>query len=406
MTPTRIAVTGLGLVTAGGVGVAATWARVCSGESTAAEDPALAGLPVTMSCAVRDFDADEAVGPRSTLAHDRFTQLALVAAREAVADAELDPATWSDARVGVVLGSALGGVATFAAQQQRMAERGPRAVSPLLIPMFMNNMVAGNVAMDLGATGPNFVTSTACASGATAIGAAADLLRDGRCDVVIAGGADASITPLIVSSFARMGALSRRVSRPGAASRPFDADRDGFVIGEGSGVLVLERESHAAARGAPVRARLAGYGASADAHHLTEPDPSGAAVSRALTDALAVAGISAAEVDYVNAHGTSTPLNDLAEATTVAKTLGTDLAISSTKGVLGHALGAAGAIEAALSVLSVETGTIPPTANLERQDPGIDLDVVAGGARDTRVDVAVSNSFGFGGQNAVLVFTA
>lgn len=406
MTGTGIAVTGLGLVTAGGIGVGPTWDRVCSGESTTEQNPKLAGLPVTMSCTVPDFDPDEVIGPRSTLSHDRFTQLALLAAQEAVTDAGLSPETWCDARVGVVVGSALGGVSTLESQHQRMVEMGPRAVSPLLIPLFMHNMVAGQIAMSFNATGPNFATASACASGATAIAAAAELIKDGRCDIVLAGGAEAGITPLIVSSFARMGALSRRVQNPRAASRPFDVDRDGFVIGEGSGMLVLERESHAVARGATIRARFSGYGASADAHHMTEPDPSGTGVSQAMTDALASAGVSAADVDYVNAHGTSTPLNDLAESTTVAKVLGTDLAISSTKGVLGHALGAAGAIEAALSVLSVETDTVPPTANVERQDPRIDLDVVLGEPRKTKVDVALSNSFGFGGQNTVLVFTA
>ncbi|MGP3966794.1 beta-ketoacyl-[acyl-carrier-protein] synthase family protein [Streptomyces sp. 6N223] len=406
MTAHGVAVTGLGLVTAAGVGTKATWDAVCAGRPTAADDPRLAGLPVTISCTVPDFDADRLVDRRSTLVHDRFTQLALVAAREAVAEAGLDPATWCGARVGVVVGSALGGVATSEAQQRRMAERGPRGVSSLLIPMFMHNMVAGHLAMDLGATGPNFVTATACASGATAVGAAAELIRTGRCDVVIAGGTDAAVTPLMVSGFARMGALSRRVAEPAAASRPFDADRDGFVIGEGSGILVLERESHAAARGAAVLARVAGYGASADGHHMTAPDPTGAAASRALTGALEEAGAGAGDVDYVNAHGTSTPLNDLTEARVVAATLGAGVAVSSAKGALGHTLGAAGAIEAALCVLSVSTGMIPPTANLERQDPEVELDVVAGGVRHVTVDVAVNNSFGFGGQNAVLVFSS
>ncbi|MFI0353845.1 beta-ketoacyl-[acyl-carrier-protein] synthase family protein [Actinomadura sp. 9N407] len=406
MTAPGIAVTGIGLVTAAGVGAGASWSGVCGGVSAARRDPALAGLPVDFSCTVPDFDAGRLVGRRSRLVHDRFVQLAIVAAREAVADSGLDPETWDGARVGVVIGCGLGGVATWERQHRLLLDKGPDAVSALLIPMLVPNMVAGHLAMELGATGPNLVTATACASGATAIGTALGLLRDGACDVVVTGGAEAGVSPLIVTGFAQMGALSTRTADPAAASRPFDADRDGFVIGEGSGVLVLEREADAVARGARVRARAAGYGASADAHHMTAPDPAGAGVLRALDAALAEAGVGPSDVDHVNAHGTSTPLNDVAEARVLARTVGGGAAVTSTKGVLGHTLGAAGAIEAALTVLAVETGTVPPTANLTRQDPEIDLDVVAGSPRARRVDVAVSNSFGFGGQNAVLIFTA
>lgn len=401
-----IAVTGLGLVTAAGIGVEASWRGVQSGVSTAKRDPALAGLPVDISCTVPDFSAARNVGRRSTLIHDRFVQLAIVAAREAVSGSGLDPGTWDGARVGVVIGCGLGGVATWERQHSVLLAKGPDAVSALLIPMLVPNMVAGHLAMEFHAGGPNFVTATACASGATAIGTALDLLRDGRCDVVITGGTEAGVSPLIVTGFAQMGALSRRLSEPGAASRPFDADRDGFVIGEGSGILVLERESDALARGARVMAKVAGYGASADAHHMTAPDPEGTGVLRALSAALAAAGVAPDEVDHVNAHGTSTLLNDAVEARVVAKLLGTRAAVTSTKGVVGHTLGAAGAIEAAVTVLAVDTATVPPTANLTRQDPGIDLDIVAGEPRKQRIDVAVSNSFGFGGQNAVLVFTS
>lgn len=287
-----------------------------------------------------------------------------------------------------------------------MIERGPGAVSALLIPMLVPNMVAGHLAMDLRATGPNFVTATACASGATAIGSALQLLRDGTCDVVVAGGGEAGVTPLMVTGFTQMGALSKRLDEPSAASRPFDADRDGFVIGEGSGMLVLEREADARARGATVRARIAGYGASADAYHMTAPDPGGTGVLQALRTALAAAGVMPDEVGHVNAHGTSTPLNDAAEAAVLRKLLGEGAAVTSTKGVVGHTLGAAGAIEAALTVLAVERSTVPPTANLERLDPEIELDVVSGAPREGKLEVAVSNSFGFGGQNAVLVITA
>lgn len=406
MTVAAIAVTGLGLVTPAGIGTEATWRGVCSGLSTAKRDPALAGLPVDISCTVPDFSAGKLVGRRSALIHDRFVQLAIVAAREAVADSRLDPRTWDGARVGVVIGCGLGGVATWERQHRILLDQGPDAVSALLIPMLVPNMIAGHLAMEFQATGPNFVTASACASGATAIGTARDLLCDDRCDVVITGGSEAGVAPLIVTGFARMGALSRRIAEPAAASRPFDVDRDGFVIGEGSGILVLEREPDAMARGARVRAKLAGYGASADAHHMTAPDPAGTGVLRAVNTALDAAGLAPGDVDHVNAHGTSTPLNDAAEARVLAKLLGTRAAVTSTKGAIGHALGAAGAIEAALTVLAVETGMVPPTANLTNQDPDIELDIVAGAPREQRVEVAVSNSFGFGGQNAVLVFTA
>lgn len=403
---TAIAVTGLGLVTAAGIGVEASWAGVCAGQSAARRDPALAGLPVDISCTVPGFNPAEHVGRRSVLVHDRFVQLAIAAAREAVADAGLHPRTWDGARVGVVVGCGLGGVSTWETQHRVLLNEGPRAVSALLIPLLVPNMVAGHLAMEFGARGPNLVTATACASGATAIGTALDLLRAGRCDVVLAGGSEAGVSPLIVTGFAQMGALSRRLNDPAAASRPFDADRDGFVIGEGSGMLVLERAADAVARGARIRASLAGYGATADGHHMTAPDPDGAGLSRALRGALAEAGVGPGEVDHVNAHGTSTPLNDAAEARVLRESTGRRAPVTSTKGVVGHTLGAAGAIEAAFTVMAVDTATVPPTANLEHQDPTIDLDVVAGQARKQRIDVAVSNSAGFGGQNAVLVFTA
>jgi beta-ketoacyl-acyl-carrier-protein synthase II len=398
-----VAVTGLGLVTAAGQGVEATWRGVCDGRSAATRNPALSGLPVDISCTVPDFVASKLVGRRSALSHDRFSQLAIVAAREAMADAGLDPRAWDGARVGVVIGCGLGGVATWERQHQVMLDKGATSVSPLLIPMLVPNMVAGNLAIEFGATGPNFVTATACASGATAIGAAMELLRGGACDVVITGGAEAGVSPLIVTAFAQMGALSRRLADPPAASRPFDADRDGFVIGEGSGILVLEREADARARGARPHALLIGYGASADAHHETAPDPTGAGVLRALHAALAQAGLAPDEIDHVNAHGTSTPVGDLAEARALRRLPGLRASVTAAKGVVGHTLGAAGAIETALTVLSVETATAPPTANVERQDPEIDLDVVVKGARSQPMKVALSNSFGFGGQNAVLV---
>ncbi|NGO70391.1 beta-ketoacyl-[acyl-carrier-protein] synthase family protein, partial [Streptomyces boncukensis] len=393
-----VVVTGLGLVTAAGVGTEPTWRAVCAGESTAATDPVLAGLPVDFSCRVPEFDPKALLGRRATMQYDRFVQLGLVAAQEAVADAGLDPATWDGARVGVVVGCSVGGADTLAKQQRRFHDDGPETVSSLLMPMVIPNMVAGHLGIRFRATGPSLVTSTACASGATAIGVARDMLLQGVCDIVLAGGTDAPVAPLIVTGFRQMRALSTRTEAPAAASRPFDAGRDGFVMGEGSGILVLERAGHAAARGARPRARLVGYGASTDAYHATAPDPAGTGVERAVRTALADAGAAPTDVDHVNAHGTSTPLNDLAEAKVLARCLGTGPAVTSAKGTLGHTLGAAGAIEAALTVLTVESGRIPPTANLESQDPEIEIDVVTKEARRRRSDLALTNSFGFGGH--------
>ncbi len=398
MTGLDIAVTGLGLVTPGGVGVEAGWAAVLAGRSTAAHDPVRAGQEVTTSCRVPDFDADALLGARRALRLDRFARLALVAAREAVAGE--DTGTWDAARVGVVIGTSAGGGETFERQHGVLLADGPTAVSPLLLPMHLPNMVAGQLAMEFGCRGPNLVVSTACASGATAIGVACDLLAARRCDVVLAGGVDALLNPLTMAGFARMGALSRRED-PATASRPFDADRDGFVAGEGAAVLVLRRAEDARADGRRVRARVVGYGATADAHHITNPDPEGRGVIAATTAALADAGAVPADVRHVNAHGTSTQLNDLMEGRALAGLLPSGPLVTSTKGVTGHMLGAAGAAEAVFTVLAVEQGVVPPTANLETLDPRLDLDV-ATAAVPLAIDLALSNSFGFGGQNAVL----
>jgi 3-oxoacyl-[acyl-carrier-protein] synthase II len=400
-----VAVTGLGLVSPAGVGVPLNWERICSGESTASTDPALAGIAVDFSCRVPGFDAVTLLGPKAARRLDRFVQLAVVAAREAVANADLDPATWNGARIGVVLGCGMGGAATWETQHRRLMEHGPGKVSPMLIPMLVPNMVAGQLAMEFGATGPNLVTATACASGATAIGVARDLLRSRACDVVLTGGTEAGLTPLSIAGFAQMGALSGRCDDPAAASRPFDVDRDGFVAAEAAGVLVLERADDARARGVRVHAHLIGYGASADGYHATAPDPQGTGAERAIRAALTDAAVAPDEVEHVNAHGTSTPLNDATEATVLQRVLGDGAVVTSTKGVTGHALGAAGAIEAAYTVLAIEHGMIPPTANLDSQDPEIALDVVAKSPREQRLEVAMSNSFGFGGQNAVLVMS-
>ncbi|MFJ1794405.1 beta-ketoacyl-[acyl-carrier-protein] synthase family protein [Kitasatospora griseola] len=403
--PFHAAVTGVGMVTAAGTGVKAAWDRLCEGGRTAAGPvPELAAIPARFGCAVEDFDPVRAVGRRKAWRLDRCSQFAVAAATEALADAGLDPSGWDGARVGVVLGSGIGGAATWEKQHHVLLEQGPTKVSSLLIPMLAVNMAAGYVAMECGARGPNLVTATACASGTTAIGTARELLRSGACDIVITGGTEACMIPSIISGFSQMGALSERED-PQAASRPFDVDRDGFVPAEGAAVLVLEREADARARGARIRARVSGYGASADAHNATAPDPEGAGAELALRAALADAGLGPADVDHVNAHGTSTPLNDLAEARLIRRVFGGRPAVTSVKGVVGHALGAAGAIEAVATALTLEHGFIPPTANLERQDPRIEIDVVAGTGRTGPVEVAVSNSFGFGGQNAVLLLS-
>ena len=401
-----VAITGLGLVTPAGIGVEASWSRILDAAPAAASDPALAGMPVDFDCTVPGFDADVLIGRRQAWRMDRYEHLAVVAAREALRDAGLDPGSWSAARVGVVIGTALGGTTTFEAQQRNLAAGGVGEVSSLLIPMSATNMVAGYIAIDCGALGPNLVTTTACASGATAIGTARDLLRRNACDVVITGGVEACLSPTIVAAFTRMKALSRRGADPAAASRPFDSDRDGFVIAEGAGILVLERMEHARARGVRIRARLSGYGASADAYHPTAPEPEGSGAERAIHAALADAGVGTDEVDHVNAHGTSTPQGDLAEGRMLRRVLSGRTVVTSTKGVVGHTLGAAGAIEAACTVLAVQHGVIPPTANLDSLDPRIEVDVVSKTPRHQPIDVAISDSFGFGGQNAVLVITA
>ncbi|MFD7735706.1 beta-ketoacyl-[acyl-carrier-protein] synthase family protein [Kitasatospora phosalacinea] len=401
-----VAVTGIGLVTPAGIGVKENWDRVVEGRPTAAHHADLAGLPVTMACRVPGFSPRE-LGLRGAQRWDRYSQFALVAGREALAQAGLGPGDRPDgARVAVIVGSGAGGTATLEEQHRVLIEEGPSEVSSMTLPMGLLNMAAGQLAIDIGANGPCLAPCTACAAGASAIGLGRELIRSGLADVVVAGGAEAPITPLYLSAFARMRALSRRSDDPATASRPFDASRDGFVLGEGAGILVLESEEHARARGARTLARVIGYGASADAHHVTSPHPEGKGAELAVRAALADAGLSGRDVQYVNAHGTSTPLNDVIEAGVVRRVIGTDARVSSTKGVTGHPLGAAGSIEAAYAALAVHHGVVPPTANLTALDPRVDVDVVHGEARPGRVDVALSNSFGFGGQNAALLIAS
>ncbi|MGC0420131.1 beta-ketoacyl-[acyl-carrier-protein] synthase family protein [Embleya sp. AB8] len=400
----NVAVTGIGLVTPAGIGVGTNWDTVCAGRGTGALDPALDTLPVRISCRVPDFDAKALLGGPAAHRLDRATQFALIAAREALADAELTPHAWAGARVGVVIGTGHGGCGSLEREHRVLLEDGPDKVSPFLHPRQLPNMAAGAIATDCGARGPNLAVATACASGATAIGTARDLLLLGRCDVVIAGACEAPITPLTIAGFARLGALSSRSCAPEHASSPFDVDRDGFVAAEGAAVLVLERTGHAAARGARVRAHVAGYGASADAHHPTAPHPQGRGLAAAIRDALRDADASPSDVSHVNAHGTATPANDRIEAAVVARAYPNGPIVTSTKGVTGHLLGAAGAVEAVYTVLAVQHALVPPTANLTRLDPHVQAHI-ATRCVSTKISLATTHSMGFGGQNAVLVIT-
>ncbi|MGD3110520.1 beta-ketoacyl-[acyl-carrier-protein] synthase family protein [Streptomyces sp. YGL11-2] len=404
MTAVDVAVTGLGLVTPAGIGVRATWEGLLSGRSLAAADERLAGLPVNFSCRVPDFDPTALLGRRLSWRIDRFIQMGLVATREAVGDAGWDPTAWDGARVAVVLGNGNGGNDQAQKEYDLLNSGRHEAISPLCITRTVANMLAGEISTDLKALGPSLVTSTACASGGTAIGVARDLLVSGACDIAITGGSESVCNPMAAAGFGQMGALSARVHDPAGACRPFDADRDGFVLGEGAGILVLERLADARARSALIRALVAGYGASADGYHPTSPDPEGQGVVRAIRAALSDAALSTSDIDHVNAHGTSTQQNDLAEARALCSVFGTPPPVTANKGVLGHSVGGAGGIEAAVTVLSLQHQTIPPIANLDRLDPDIDLDVVTQAPRSQHLGAALSNSIGFGGQNAVLAF--
>jgi len=401
----RVVVTGMGAITPLGATVGATWEAMVAGRSGVGRirsfDPT--GLSVRIAAEVADFDPSAHFDSRETRRMDRFAHLGLVAARQAVADSGLDVGA-RPRRVGVVFGSGLGGVTTLVEQAAVLAERGPSRISPFLVPMMIPNMVTGQIAIETGATGPTSCTVTACAASATAIAAAADLIRLDQVDAAIAGGSDAVINPLCVAAFAQMKALSTRNDDPASASRPFDVDRDGFVVGEGGAALVLEEREHALSRGATVLAELAGHGSSSDAHHLTAPDPAGAGAMAAMQAALDDAGLTSDSVGYLNAHGTSTQLNDRTEALAAGEVLGAGVPVSSTKSMTGHLLGAAGAVEAIVCIQVLRHGIIPPTINLLRPDPSFDIDLVAGDARESSATVALSNSFGFGGHNVTLAF--
>ncbi|PXY29787.1 3-oxoacyl-ACP synthase [Prauserella flavalba] len=400
--------TGIGLVTPAGVGRTANWATVCAARPTTRFVDALGDAPVGFASIVPDtFDVDRLAGRRVSRLYDRSTQFALVAARAALNDARITASVLDGARVAVIIGTAFGGAQTFEANHAMLLTEGPGAVNARFLPKGLVNMVSGILSIELGATGPNMVVSTACASGATAIGIGLGLLRSDVADLVVCGGTDASVTPLHVAGFNKLRALTRaRKHTPARASRPFDRDHDGFVMAEGAGILVLERDADAVARGVKPYARLAGYGASADAHHVTAPHPEGHGAKAAVRAACRDAGLDPREIDHVNAHATSTPTGDAVEAAVIADLM-PRAAVTSTKGVTGHTLGAAGAIEAAYTALALRAQKVPPTANLQVPcDKAGELDLVTSSVRTGRFETAISSSFGFGGHNAVLAFTA
>lgn len=401
----RVVVTGMGVKTPAGVTVDALWAAVCAGKGTAKRiqrfDPS--ELPVQFAGEVLDLEPEKYFGPKEVRRVDRFTQLGFGAAADALEQAgELgaDPS-----RVAVIAATGVGGLETMEVNEATFLERGASRVSPFFVPMMMPNAAAGMISIRYGFTGAALCVSTACAAGANAIGEGLRMVRDGSADVVVAGATEAPVTPLTVSAFARMGAMSTRNDAPELASRPFDAARDGFVIAEGAGFTVLETMEHAVNRGAPILGEVLGYGRNADAHHITAPAPGGAGAAACMQLALDDAGLTAHDIGHVNAHGTSTPLNDAGEAEAIRKVFGERrLPVTSTKGVTGHMIAGAGAAEAVISLVALREGLVPPTANLDNLGDDIDLDVVSGAPLPVERKPVVSNSFGFGGHNATLIF--
>jgi 3-oxoacyl-[acyl-carrier-protein] synthase II len=404
----RVVVTGLGGVTPLGNDVETSWATLTAGKSGAAkiEQWDASAYPVHFACELKDFDPSHWIERKQARRMDRFAQMIVAAARQAEEDSGLDVKAEAE-QIGASIATGIGGLQAFQDCYDMLLERGPDRVNPFSIPQIIPNMGAAWVSMELGTRGPLASQCTACAASNMAIGDAADMIRLGRADVVFAGGTEAGITEVGIAGFSAMRALSRRNEAPEEASRPFDAGRDGFVMGEAGAVVVLEELEHARARGAKIYAELLGYGLSSDAKHVTEPDPSGANPARAMKMAFADAGISPDEVDYINAHGTSTPLGDASETKVIKLALGEEVAartpVSSTKGATGHCLGAAGAVEAIFTILAVNRNTLPPTINYDLPDPECDLDYVPNEAREADVRVGVSNSFGFGGHNACII---
>ncbi|MGG1633617.1 beta-ketoacyl-[acyl-carrier-protein] synthase II [Paenibacillus sp. FSL A5-0031] len=404
----RVVVTGMGVITSLGSDLEEFWGNLLDGKSgvSVVEAFDFSEYPTRIAAEVKNFNPEDyGLDKKEARRMDRFVQFAAVASQLAVKDADLQIGTNADPeRVGVMVGSGIGGLGTWEDQHNILLEKGPKRVSPFFIPMMIANMASGQVSMLTGAKGPNSTAVTACATGTHSIGDSFKLIQRGDADVMIAGGAEATIRPTGMAGFCSMRAMSVRNEEPEKASRPFDVDRDGFVMGEGAGVLVLESLEHAQARGAKIYAEVIGYGMSGDAHHMTEPDPDGAA--RCMVKAFKDAGIDPSEIDYINAHGTSTPVGDRSETKAIKKALGDHaykVAVSSTKSMTGHLLGAAGGVEAVILGLTIKSGIIAPTINLDNQDPECDLDYVPNKPREANVRIALSNSFGFGGHNASIV---
>jgi len=405
----RVVITGLGAVTPLGDDVPAMWEALLAGRSGIGPITTFdaSGMDVRIAGEVKNFDPVALFGRRVARRNDRFTLFALEAARQAIADAGLAFGDGLQRTTGVLIGTAIGGILTLLENYDVLQTSGPHRVSPFMAPMMMPNAASATVAITYGLRGPNICVASACATGSHALGEAAEVIRRGHAEVMICGGSEAVIAPLSLSSFKNMGAVSTRNDEPQRASRPFDAERDGFVMGEGAGVLVLESLAHARRRGGRIYAELVGYGATADAAHITAPDEEGAGAARAIALALRDAGLAPEAVDYINAHGTSTPLNDRTETRAIRTVFGSHadrMAVSSTKSIMGHLMGAAGAVEAIACLKSLEAGWVHPTINYEHPDPECDLDYVPNQARRMELNVALSNSFGFGGHNGCLIF--
>jgi 3-oxoacyl-[acyl-carrier-protein] synthase II len=405
----RVVVTGMGAVSPLGLDVPALWqgireARSGIGPITLCD---ASNLDSRIAGEVRGFDPYNYMDRKEVRRNDRFIHLAIAAATEALRTAELSITRENADAIGVIIGSGIGGITTLAEGVVTLQERGPSRISPFLVPAMITNMAAGQVSMMFGLKGPNYCPTSACASGAHAIGEAAEIIRRGWAVAMVAGGSEAPITPIGIASFASAKAISTRNDDPTGASRPFDADRDGFVLAEGGAVLVLEDLEFARSRGARILAELVGYGLSADAYHITQPPPGGEGALRSMRAALHHAGLSPDDIDYINAHGTSTPAGDIAETEAIKRLLGERayrVPVSSSKSQFGHLLGAAGAIEAIVSILAIQEGLLPPTINYTMPDPQCDLDYVPNTPRPARIDVVLSNSFGFGGHNVSLIF--
>jgi 3-oxoacyl-[acyl-carrier-protein] synthase II len=404
----RVVVTGMGAITPVGNDVAATWRAIIDGKPGAAPITKFdaSNFPVRFACEVKGFDPLQYMDRKEAKRADAYAQYAIAGAAQAMADAALtDPGMYDPDRVGVILGSGIGGLKSFEEQHDIYRERGASKISPFFIPMFIADIAAGLVSMRFNAKGPNYATVSACATSAHAIGDAFRTIQYGDADIVITGGSEATVTPMAIGGFANMKALSERNDSPETASRPFDKTRDGFVMGEGAGVVVLEDYEHAVKRGAHMYAEIVGYGATGDAYHLTAPAPEGEGAQRAMRRAMADAKLSPTDIDYINAHGTSTPANDLNETKAIKAVFGdaaADVNVSSTKSMTGHMLGAAGAVEFILCSLAVRDCVVPPTINYEHPDPELDLNYTPNRAVRRDVEIALSNSFGFGGHNVTL----